>query len=190
MLKIKSDVWVNSLNTIFNMLMEFVQDKQEFRFFNWYIATAAEIDLILGHFFLWMAPQEGGNSLGGTRYTTRTLKQIKTKIQNMLKHFLKRTDIDINSPSFAFTQNMYSMKRNKTAEEPMEGLQGDRERKAFEEEDKIKLDMWRTEPLDQVCTTAHYTVHCTQYTVTCTVPCSAVQSTVVLSSTVQAQNYQ
>ena len=184
-LKIKSDVWVNSLNTIFNMLMEFVQDKQEFRFFNWYIATAAEIDLILGHFFLWMAPQEGGNSLQGTRYTTRTLKQIKTKIQNMLKHFLKRTDIDINSPSFAFTQNMYSMKRNKTAEEPMEGLQGDRERKAFEEEDKIKLDMWRTEPLDQVCTTAHYTVHCTLYTVTCTVPCSAVQSTVVLSSTVQ-----
>ena len=160
-LKIKSDVWVNSLNTIFNMLMEFVQDKQEFRFFNWYIATAAEIDLILGHFFLWMAPQEGGNSLGGTRYTTRTPKQFKTKIQNMLKHFLKRTDIDINSPSFAFTQNMYSMKRNKTAEEPMEGLQGDRERKAFEEEDKIKLDMWRTETLDQVCTTAHYTVHCT-----------------------------
>ena len=33
-LKIKSDVLVNSLNTIFNMLMEFVQDKQEFRFFN------------------------------------------------------------------------------------------------------------------------------------------------------------
>ena len=60
---------------------------------------------------------------------------------------------------------MYSMKRNKTAEEPMEGLQEDRERKAFEEEDKIKLDMWRTEPLDQVCTTAHYTV--TLYTVHC-----------------------
>ena len=59
----------------------------------------------------------------------------------MYKHFLKRTDIDINSPSFAFTQNMYSMKRNKTAEEPMEGLQGDRERKVFEEEDKVKLDM-------------------------------------------------
>ena len=66
-LKIKSDVWVNSLNTIFNMLMEFVQDKQEFRFFNWNIATAAEVDLILGHFFLWMAPQEGGNSLGGDK---------------------------------------------------------------------------------------------------------------------------
>ena len=149
-LKIKSDVWVNSFNTIFNMLMEFVQDKQEFRFFNWFIATAAEIDLLLGFFFLWMAPQEGGNSLGGTRYTTRTLKQIKTKVQNMMKHFLKRPDIDINSPSFAFTQNMYSMKRNKTAEEPMEGLQGDRERKTFEEEDKVNLDMWRTQPLEQV----------------------------------------
>ena len=54
------------------------------------------------------------------------------------------------SPSFAFTQNMYSMKRNKTAEEPMEGLQGDRERKTFEEEDKVNLDMWRTQPLEQV----------------------------------------
>ena len=43
------------------------------------------------------------------------------------------------------------MKRNKTAEEPMEGLEGDRERKAFEEEDKAKLDLWRTLPLDQVC---------------------------------------
>ena len=42
------------------------------------------------------------------------------------------------------------MKRNKTAEEPMEGLQGDRERKTFEEEDKVKLDMWRTQPLEQV----------------------------------------
>ena len=158
-LKIKSDVWVNSLNTIFNMLMEFVQDKEEFRFFNWFVATGAEIDLVLGYFFLWMAPQEGGNSLGGTRYTTRTLKQIKTKVQNMMKHFLKRTDIDINSPSFAFTQNMYSMKRNKTAEEPMEGLQGDRERKCFDEEDKVKLDLWRTEPLEQVCTTVNCTVH-------------------------------
>ena len=125
------------------MFMEFVQDKQEFRFFNWFIATAAEIDLILGFFFLWMAPQEGGNSLGGTRYTTRTLKQIKTKVQNMVKHFL-------NSPPFAFTQNMYSMKRNNTEEEPMEGLQGDRERKTYEEKDKVKLDMWRTQPLEQV----------------------------------------
>ena len=148
---VKSEVWVNSITTIFNMLIDFVQDKQEFRFINWFVATAAEIDIILGHFLIWLAPQEGGGSLGGTRYTTRTLKQIKTKMQNLLKHLLKRSDIDINSPSFCFTQNMYAMKRNKTAEEPMEGLEGDRERKAFEEEDKVKLDLWRTLPLDQVC---------------------------------------
>ena len=148
---IKSEVWVCSITTVFNMFIEFVQDKQEFRFVNWFIATAAEIDIIFGHFLVWLAPQEGGSSLGGTRYTTKTLKQIKTKMQNLLKHLLKRTDLDINSPSFCFTQNMYSMKRNRTAEEPMEGLEGDRERKAFEEEDKAKLDLWRTLPLDQVC---------------------------------------
>ena len=148
---VKSEVWVCSITTVFNMFIDFVQDKQEFRFVNWFIATAAEIDVIFGHFLVWLAPQEGGSSLGGTRYTTKTLKQIKTKMQNMLKHLLKRSDLDINSPSFCFTQNMYSMKRNKTAEEPMEGLEGDRERKAFEEEDKVKLDLWRTQPFDQVC---------------------------------------
>ena len=162
---IKSEVWVCSITTVFNMFIEFVQDKQEFRFVNWFIATAAEIDIIFGHFLVWLAPQEGGSSLGGTRYTTKTLKQIKTKMQNMLKHLLKRSDLDINSPTFCFTQNMYSMKRNRTAEEPMEGLEGDRERKAFEEEDKAKLDLWRTLPLDQVTQWIQCNVHCTLYIV-------------------------
>ena len=133
------------------MFIDFFQDKQEFRFVNWFIATAAKIDLIFGHRFVWLAPQEGGSSLGGTRYTTKTLKQIKTKMKNLLWHMLNLSNQDINSPSFCFTQNMYTMKRNRTAEEQMKGLEGDRERKALEEEDKVKLDHWSTLSLDQLC---------------------------------------
>ena len=63
------------------MLIRFVQDKQELRFYNWFNATAAEIDFVRGHFFLWMASKEGGNSLGGTRYTTHLFLNITEKEQ-------------------------------------------------------------------------------------------------------------
>ena len=52
---------------------------------------------------------------------------------------------------------MYRMKRNLTASEPMEGNAGDRKRFAFTDEDKAKLDLWVTSPLDEVCIV--YTVY-------------------------------
>ena len=79
----------------------------------------------------------------------RGRKQVR--IRGNVKHMLKLSNQDINSHSFCFTQNMYTMKRNRTAEELMEGLEGDRERKALEEEDKVKLDHWSTLSLDQLC---------------------------------------
>lgn len=94
-----------------------------------------------------MAPQEGGSSLGGTRYCSKTLKQIKTKLQKLLINMLKRKDIDLMSSAMIFTQNMYGMKRNKSAEEPMKGNEGDRERKVFTAEDRVKVDNWMTKPL-------------------------------------------
>ena len=121
------------------------------RLFNWVDATLEEIEIFMGLLFLWMAPKEGGNSLGGTRYTPGVLKQIKTKFQNLLTHFLKRKDVDLSSQTMTFLKNTYNMKRNKSGHEPMEGVEGDRQRVAFEDIDKTKLDQWMTKPLDQVC---------------------------------------
>ena len=98
--------------------------------------------MVIGHWWLYMAPEEGGTSLGGTRYTVRSLKNIKTKLQNILHGMLKRKDIDLNSPSMTFATNNYYAKRNRTAEEPMAGVEGDRERQAIPEDDKEKLDTW------------------------------------------------
>ena len=112
------------------------------RCLDWYTATADELDVVIGHWWLWLAPQEGGSSLGGTRFTVTILKNMKTKLQNVLHHMLKRKDIDLTSPAFTFATNMYHTKRNRTAEEPMAGVEGDRERKAMGEEDKERLDVW------------------------------------------------
>jgi hypothetical protein len=112
------------------------------RCLDWYSATADELDVVIGHWWLWLAPQEGGSSLGGTRFTVTTLKNLKTKLQNVLHHMLKRKDIDLTSPAMTFATNMYHTKRNRTAEEPMAGVEGDRERKAMGEEDKERLDVW------------------------------------------------
>ena len=98
--------------------------------------------MVIGHWWLWMAPEAGGTSLGGSRYTVRSLKNFKTKFQNLLHSMLKRTDIDLTSPSMTFANHMYYTKRNRTAEEPMAGVEGDRERKAISEDDKEKLDAW------------------------------------------------
>lgn len=62
-----------------------------------------------------MAPKEGSSSFGKTRYVSKTLKQIKTKLQMLLIHMLKRKDVDLSSPAMIFTRNMYVMKRSKTA---------------------------------------------------------------------------
>ena len=109
---------------------------------NWYTASAVELDVVIGHWWLWLAPKENGTSLGGTRYTVLSLKNIKTKMQNLLNDMLKRRDIDLNSPAMKISTNFYYAKRNMTAEEPMVGVEGDRERKAMSDADKEKLDNW------------------------------------------------
>ena len=97
-----------------------------------------------------MSPHQGGSSLGGTCYTSKSIKQLKTKIQMLFTHMLKRKDIDLSSTAMTFTQNMYVMKRNKSAEEPMEGNEGDREKTDFTEEDRAKMDKWMTRNLGKV----------------------------------------
>ena len=62
----------------------------------------------------------------------------------MIIYLLKRSDVDLLSPK------MYLSKQNKTSEEPQDGNQGDRERKAFTEEDQAKLDQWMIRPLSEV----------------------------------------
>ena len=68
-----------------------------------------------------------------------SLKQVKTKIQLMMTG----TNIKINSPA---------MKRNKTAEEPKKQNDGARMRVALEEDDRVKIDRWMTEPIHKVRT--------------------------------------
>ena len=99
-----------------------------------------------------MGPQEGGGSLGVTRYTSDSLKQIKTKFQNLLVHMLKRKDINLSHTSMTFSNNMYLSKRNLTALEPMEGNAGDRKRVAIDQPDRDKMDQWMSQDLEQVIT--------------------------------------
>ena len=47
---------------------------------------------------------------------------------------------------------MMFMKRNKTAEEQKKQNAGDKKRVALKEEDRVKLDRWRTEPVHKVRT--------------------------------------
>ena len=70
-----------------------------------------------------------------------SLKQIKTKIQVMMK----RTNIKINSPTMRFSKTMMEMKRNKTAEEPKKQNAGARKRVK-----RVKMDRWMTEPVHKV----------------------------------------
>ena len=146
----RSGAWLSSLTWAYNMLSDFVKENREFRCFDWTSATFEEVDIYLGYLWLWMGPQEGGGSLGGTRYTSDSLKQIKTKFQNLLVHMLKRKDINLNHASMTFSSNMYTSKRNLTALEPMEGNAGDRKRVALDESDLEKMDKWMSRDLDQV----------------------------------------
>ena len=106
--------------------------------------------IFLGYLWVWMGPQEGGSSLGGTRYQSDSLKQMKTKLHNLIAEVLKRPDVDLNSPAMVFSNNMYIAKRNRTAAEPMEGNAGDRKRKALEVADREKMDAWMLEDLSKV----------------------------------------
>ena len=80
----------------------------------------------------------------------QVLKQHKTAISNIVTRVLKRTDINVHSKAFIFSNNQYQAKRNWTASEPMERNAGDRKRFAFTDEDKEKVDLWVLTPLDQV----------------------------------------
>ena len=148
--RIKSTTWLNGLLWAYNMIADFVAENKEFACFNWESANLEDIDVFVGYLWVWMGPKEGGGSLGGTRFTTDSLKQFKTKIQNLIIHILKRRDVDLTSISMTFANNMYNAKRNSTGIEPMSGNAGDRKRTALSREDSAKMDDWMLSDLDQV----------------------------------------
>ena len=151
----RSDSWVEGITYVYNLLLDFVYTTKEFRNIDWVSAEAADLDLVLGYFFLWAAPQQGSNSLGKS-YVPRTLKNIKTKLQKMLEYFLKRKDFNLSSADALFSKSMYEAKQNLTAKRaggPGEGAQGDRERKAFTPADRKKIDEW---VLKQVMLSCHF----------------------------------
>ena len=151
---IRSTSWLNGVVWAYNQLSDFTSDNPEFGNFDWSVATLDDIDVFMGYFWLWHAPQEGGSSLGKTRFTVETLKQIRTKIQNVINHMLKRKDVNLSSQAMTFSNNMYISKRNSTAVEPMVGNAGDRKRVALTKEDREKLDEWMTSSLETV--SAHH----------------------------------
>ena len=140
----KSDSWVDGITYVFNLLQDFVFTTPEFRNVDWLRLEVADLDLVLGYFFLWLAPQPGGSALGN-RYVPRTLKNIKTKVQKLLENFLKRKDFNLSSGEAQFSKAMYEAKQNLTAKRaggPGEGVQGDRERQAFTKDDQKRIDEW------------------------------------------------
>ena len=150
----RSEAWLKGVNWGFNVFTDFVEANPEFGLFNWSAATLEEIDLFLGYLWVWLGPQEGGSSLGGTRYTSETLKQMKTKFHNLICEVLKRPDVDLNSPAMSFSNNQYIAKRNRTAAEPMEGNAGDRKREALGVADIEKMDTWMAD-LNKVSVVCH-----------------------------------
>lgn len=146
----RSEAWLKGVNWAFNVVTDFVEANEEFGLFNFEVATFEEIDLFLGYLWVWLGPQEGGSSLGGTRYTSDTLKQMKTKFHNLICDVLKRPDVDLNSPAMTFSNNQYIAKRNRTAAEPMEGNAGDRKREAIGVVDTEKMDTWIQADLNKV----------------------------------------
>ena len=151
----RSEAWIKGVNWAFNLVTEFVLANPEFGLFNWSAATLDDIDLVLGYLWVWLGPQEGGSSLGITRYQSDSLKQMKTKLHNLICDVLKRPDVDLNSPAMTFSNNQYIAKRNRTAAEPMERMAGDRKRRAIEVEDRQKMDAWMVEDLDKVLVLCH-----------------------------------
>ena len=148
--RIKSTSWLNGMIWAYNMIKDFVVANEEFQCFDWESANLEDIDTFVGYLWVWTAPKEGGGSLGVTRYTTDSLKQAKTKVQNVITHMLKRKDVDLSSSSMTFAMNMYNAKRNSTGIEPMPGNAGDRKRTALSREDREKMDGYMTSDLDKV----------------------------------------
>ena len=146
----RSAAWLSGLTFAYNMFSDFIKANPEFSCLDWASATFEEVDIYLGYLWLWMGPQEGGGSLGGTRYTSDSLKQFKTKFQNLFVHMLKRKDINLSHTSLTFSNNMYLSKRNLTALEPMEGNAGDRKRVALDQSDRDKMDQWMSQDLAEV----------------------------------------
>ena len=147
--RIKSTSWLNGLLWAYNMIADFVAANKEFGCFDWESANLEDIDVFVGHLWVWMGPKEESGSLGGTRFTTDTLKQIKTKIQNVIIIILKRRDVNLISIGMTFA-NMYNAKRNSTSIKSMSGNAGDRKRAALSREDSAKMDDWMLSDHDQV----------------------------------------
>jgi len=149
---VKSDAWINQLNWTYNTWASFIAENPEFLCLDWTTAKAEEIDIVVGYFWVWLAPQEGGGSLGGTRFTSGSLKQIKTKLQNLFVHMLKRKDINLSDHVMEFSRNMYEMKRGMTHEVVAVegGNAGDRKRVALDDVDREKLENWTTKPLNKI----------------------------------------
>ena len=141
---VKSGAWLSGLCTIYNMLVDFVAGNPEFRNVDWVGLAVADLDMILGYFFLWCAPLDGMSALG-SNYTPDTLKNIKCKLQKVLEHFLKRSDFSLSGPKAQFSKAMYDAKQTlivKRAGAPGEGVQGDRQRVSFTPEDQSRIDEW------------------------------------------------
>ena len=79
----------------------------------------------------------------GTRFMPESLKQMKTAIQNVLTHMLKKKE------KLGRFQICHA-KRNKYAEIPQERTQGDRKRKMIVPEDQVLSDKFLTQDVDQV----------------------------------------
>ena len=151
----RSESWLNGITWVFNSVTDFIKANEEFGLFDWSAATFEEVDVFLGYYWVWLGPQEGGSSLGGTRFTSESLKQLRTKLHNLISEVLKRPDVDLNSPGMAFSNNQYIAKRNRTAAEPMEGNAGDRKRVAIGVADREKMDAWLQSDLNEVLVVSH-----------------------------------
>ena len=77
--------------------------KLNFRLFDWLNASSSDLDFVLGFFITSLVPTADKRALG-TRYTPDSLKQLKTGLQNLMKHFLKRSE---KLDDFTFFMGLY-----------------------------------------------------------------------------------
>ena len=56
---IRSDAWINTLTWIFNIMVDFVLEKDQFRCFNWFVVTTKKYAIVIGYFWLRVGPKEG-----------------------------------------------------------------------------------------------------------------------------------
>ena len=53
------DAWINTLTWIFNIMVDFVLEKDQFRCFNWFVVTTKKYAIVIGYFWLRVGPKEG-----------------------------------------------------------------------------------------------------------------------------------